>query len=176
MKNRLLLLSAFTMLFTAASFAQESGGYNKEGLPDAKVKKLDGSVVNSGIISNDGKPVILSFWATWCKPCVVELNTISEVYADWMKETGVKLVAISIDDARSAANVGPFVNGKGWDYEVYLDPNGDFKRAMNVNMVPHTFLLDGKLNVVSQHTSFAPGDEDKLFEMVKKVAAGQPVK
>ena len=176
MKNRLLLLSVFMMLFSAASFAQESTGYSKDGLPEAKIKKLDGSVVNSGIISNDGKPIILSFWATWCKPCVVELNTISEVYADWMKETGVKLVAVSIDDARSAATVGPFINGKGWDYEVYLDPNGDFKRAMNVNMVPHTFLLDGKLNVVNQHTSFAPGDEDKLFEMVQKVAAGQPVK
>ena len=91
------------------------------------------------------------------------------------KETGVKLVAISIDDARTMASVAPFVNGKGWEFEVYCDPNGDFKRAMNVNMVPHTFLLNGKGEVLGQHTSFVFGDEDKLFEKVKKAAAGLPI-
>jgi len=103
------------------------------------------------------------------------LNTIAENYKDWEKETGVKLVALSIDDARTTASVGPFVNGKGWDYEVYLDPNGDFKRAMNVNLVPHTFLMNGKREIVDQHTSFAPGDEEQLYEKIKKVAAGQPL-
>jgi hypothetical protein len=72
-------------------------------------------------------------------------------------------------------SVAPFVNAKGWEYEIYLDPNGDFKRAMNINMVPHTFLLNGNKEIVDQHTSFAPGDEDNLFEKVKKVAAGQPL-
>lgn len=144
-------------------------------VPSVNIKSLDGSITNTDALINDGKPLIISFWATWCKPCVNELNTIAEVYKDWQKETGVKLIALSIDDARTSNSVGPFVNGKRWEYEVYLDPNGDFKRAMNVNMVPHTFLLNGKREIVDQHTSFAPGDEEQLFEKIKKIAAGQPL-
>jgi len=175
MKKIIFVLTLFFVITLNIVVAQDSAPVSS-GIPTVNFKALDGAVLTSDVITNNGKPIILSFWATWCKPCITELNTISEVYADWMAETGVKLVAISIDDARSAATVGPFVNGKGWEYEVYLDPNGDFKRAMNVNMVPHTFLLDGNREVVNQHTSFAPGDEDKLLELVKKVAAGQPIK
>jgi hypothetical protein len=90
------------------------------------------------------------------------------VYADWQKETGVKVVIISIDDARTMPSVAPFINGKRWDYEAYLDPNGDLKRTMNVNLVPHTFLLNGNREIIHQHTSFAPGDEHKLFDKIKK--------
>jgi len=59
---------------------------------------------------------------------------------------------------------------------VYLDENGDLKRAMNVNNVPHAFLIDGNGKVVWQHNSYAPGDEEKLYEVIKQVVAGQPVK
>jgi thiol-disulfide isomerase/thioredoxin len=174
MKSILSITLALTLVGFLSAQAQEAS--KNSGIPSVKVKALDGTVVNTDNLTNDGKPMIISFWATWCKPCINELGIINEVYADWQKETGVKIVLISIDDTRSIASVAPFINGKGWDYEAYLDPNGDFKRAMNVNMVPHTFLLNGNREVVDQHTSFAPGDEDKLFEKVKKTAAGQPLK
>ena len=135
------------------------------------VKALDGTSVQTSAIQNDGKPIILSFWATWCKPCNRELNTIKEVYEEWQEETGVKLVAISIDDARSAARVKPHVDGNDWEYEVYLDQNQDLKRAMNVVNVPHTFVLNGKGEIVWQHTSFVEGSEEELLEVVRKVAA-----
>ena len=106
----------------------------------------------------------------WCKPCNRELNTIKEVYEEWQEETGVKLVAISIDDARSAARVKPHVDGNDWEYEVYLDQNQDLKRAMNVVNVPHTFVLNGKGEIVWQHTSFVEGSEEELLEVVRKVA------
>jgi cytochrome c biogenesis protein CcmG, thiol:disulfide interchange protein DsbE len=144
-------------------------------IPAATLKKLDGSKINSSSFSNDGKPMIISFWATWCKPCIAELNAIQDSYPDWVKETGVKLIAISIDDARSVAKVTPLVKTKGWKYEIYTDENQDFKRAMNVNNPPQTFLVDGKGNIVWSHTGFADGDEDKLYENVKKVAAGEKV-
>ena len=119
--------------------------------------------------------MIVSFWALWCKPCISELTTIADVYDDWTEETGVKLIAVSIDDSRSTAKVGPTVNGKGWDYEVLLDANGDFKRAMNVNMIPHTFLINGNGEIVWQHTSFSEGSELELIEMVRKLNRGESV-
>ncbi len=157
------LLTALTLVVAAFSAQAQS-------VPDVKIKNMEGATVSTNTIANDGKPMIISFWATWCKPCIKELETINEVYADWREQTGVKLVIVSIDDARTTSSVAPFLNAKGWEYESYLDVNSDFRRAMNVNMVPHTFLLNGKREVLDQHTSFAPGDEDKLFEKVKAAA------
>jgi len=97
------------------------------------------------------------------------------MYEDWQDETGVKLVAISIDDTRNMAKVAPYVNGKGWDYEVYIDPNGDFKRALGVNNVPHTFLVNGAGEVVWQYNSYSEGDEYELYDLVKKLAAGESI-
>ena len=79
-------------------------------LPNKEVKKLDGTSFNIKGLENNGKPIVISFWATWCKPCKKELNNIAEVYEDWQDETGVKLVAVSIDDSRSMNRVLPYVN------------------------------------------------------------------
>ncbi|MFM1874479.1 MAG: hypothetical protein RL266_216 [Bacteroidota bacterium] len=163
-----VVLPLVLLLSVLNSYAQIAK--SKWDLPSATVKTLDGKTIDTKTFENDGKPIIISFWATWCKPCVLELNTIMDEYAEWQEETGVKLIAISIDDARNTAKVPPFVNGKGWEYEVYLDPNGDFKRVMNVNSVPHTFVLNGDLQVVWSHNAYAPGDEDHLYEIVKENA------
>jgi len=162
-KNTLLGLLACVLSLTC--FSQEK----IHKLPSVDIKTLDGKTFNTASITNNGKPVIISFWATWCKPCVKELNAIAEEYEQWQKETGVKIIAISIDDSRNTAKVSPFVNGEGWEFEVYLDPNGDFKRAMNVNNVPHTFLLNGNKEIVWQHNSYSDGDEKELLEEVKKL-------
>lgn len=133
------------------------------------LKHVDGDAVQSSVIQNGGRPVIVSFWATWCKPCNRELDAIKEVYDDWQEETGVKLVAISIDDTRSAARVRPWVNGKDWPYEVYLDQNKDLARAMGVVDVPHTFLLNGDGEIVWQHTTYQDGSEEELIERVRQL-------
>ena len=163
MKN--IFYSALLVLFfTTMSFAQN------RTLPSVEVKTLDGGNINIQEIENSGKPIVISFWATWCKPCKKELNAIAEVYEDWQDETGVKLIAISIDDTRSMSRVAPYVNASDWDYEVYLDPNGDLKRAMGISTVPHTFLLNGKKEIVWQHRTYVDGDEDELLEQIEKIA------
>lgn len=139
-------------------------------IPSANIKGLDGKTFNTADFSNDGNPMVISFWATWCAPCKRELNNIAELYDDWQDDTGVKLIAISIDDSRSRSRVLPFVNGSSWDYEVYIDENQDFKRLMGVNNVPHTFLIDGSGNIVWQHNNYSDGDEYELFKMITKHA------
>ncbi len=69
----------------------------------------------------------------------------------------------------------PYVNGRGWEYEILLDPNGDFQRALNVNNVPHTFVFNGNKEIVWQHNSYTEGDEYELYEIIKKVAKGEPL-
>ncbi len=153
------------ILNSSVLFAQEAG----RKIPAASINTLAGEVFSTENFSNDGKPMIIDFWATWCKPCIEELNAIHEEYADWKEETGVKLITISIDDARTMTRVAPFINGKGWDYENYIDPNGDFKRAMNVNMPPHTFVLNGQGEIVWQHVGFTEGSQEELIEAVRNV-------
>lgn len=140
-----------------------------QDIPNVQIKKLNGSSVQTkDVINNDDGPVLLSFWATYCKPCIKELNAYDENYIDWQEETGVKIILISIDNSRSMHRVAPFVNGKGWEFETYLDPNSSFKRAMNVVNAPHTFLLSSEGEVVWQHTSYMDGDEYKVYEEIKK--------
>lgn len=172
--KKIILPILFLLLTGVACFAQGDTRGNRT-IPAVTVKTMDGQSFNTADLANDNNPMIISFWALWCKPCIRELTTISDVYDDWQEETGVKLVAISIDDSRSSSKVMPFVNGKGWSYEVYLDPNGDFKRAMNVNLIPHTFLVNGKGEIVWQHTSFTEGAELELIDLVRKVKAGEDI-
>jgi peroxiredoxin len=156
-----IFLSLSLSLFISIGYSQ---------LPNINLKDVNGVTKNLSKFSNNGNPIIISFWATWCKPCKAELNTIAEEYDDWTDETGVKLIAVSIDDARSSTRVEPYINAQGWEYLVLLDPNGDLKRAMNVNNVPHTFLVDGNGKIVWDHNNYSPGDEEELYEELVKIA------
>jgi thiol-disulfide isomerase/thioredoxin len=157
------ILISLLLFVSTISFAQI------KNLPNVDVKKIDGSNFNFKNIDNNGNPIVISFWATWCKPCTKELNNIAEVYEDWQDETNVKLVAVSIDDRRSQSKVAPYVNSSGWEYEIYIDPNSDLKRAMGVSTVPHTFLLDKNKQIIWQHRGYVEGDEYELFDEILKL-------
>lgn len=161
--------------FVVGLMALASFTYAQTALPESSLKDLQGNVVSTSEISNDGKPIIISFWATWCKPCLRELHAYMDYYPEWQEEFGVKLVAISIDDTRNSQKVPPMVTSEGWEYEVYIDENSDLKRTMGIVNIPHTFVLDGNGNIVWQHAGYSPGDEDYLYEILQKVAAGEPI-
>lgn len=142
--------------------------FSQNRVSKVQLKDLNGNTFFTDSLGFSG-PIIFSFWATWCAPCKRELTTIYETYEDWKIETGVTLVAVSIDDQKTINSVSVYVNGKGWDYLILLDHNGDFKRAMGVNNVPHTFLVDKLGNIVYSHNNYAPGDEEILYEEIKKL-------
>jgi thiol-disulfide isomerase/thioredoxin len=130
---------------------------------------MDGKTVNTSELSNDGKPFIIDFFATWCKPCNRELDAIAEVYEEWQKETGVKIIAVSIDQAQNINKVKPLVENHGWEYEVLLDPNSDFKRALGIQTIPYSLIVDGKGNIVYRHNGYTDGAEAELIEKVREL-------
>jgi thiol-disulfide isomerase/thioredoxin len=134
-------------------------------MPRVDVKSLDGKMISAPSLL-EGKPTVINFWATWCKPCVKELNAIQESLPDWEDEIDFTLIAISVDDSRSEHRVAPFVKGRAWEFDVYLDANSDLKRAMNASTVPHTFLFDSKGKLVWQHSGYNEGDEEELYEQL----------
>ncbi|MBQ6765067.1 MAG: TlpA family protein disulfide reductase [Paludibacteraceae bacterium] len=136
--------------------------FSMAALPQVTLSDMDGNQVEVSRLAQSGKPVILSFFATWCKPCMRELKAIHELYPDWQDETGVEMYIISVDQAQDIRKVKPLVNGNGWEYHVLLDPNGTLKRAMNVQNIPHLFVIDSKGRTVYNHTGYTDGDEEEL--------------
>ena len=154
-----------TLLLAAALL---TGACASAQLPTVQVKDLNGKIVDTSTLGNDGKPFIIDFWATWCKPCVRELNAINEEFADWVDETGVKLYAVSVDDAQNSFKVKAFTDKKGWDYEILLDPNSDFLHAMGGSNVHYTVLVDGDGNIIEAHSGYTEGSEAHLIEIIRK--------
>ncbi len=162
-------MKKFFLLLLAAPLILSMNTQQPTSIPSAILMDIEGNSVDTGTLSNDGKPILICFWATWCGPCKKELNTYAEYYDEWKEETGVKLYAITIDDQRTVNSVKPYVNSVSWDYEVLMDVNKTFSQAMGVNMPPHTFLLDGKGNIVWQHVGYNAGDEELLHEELLKL-------
>jgi Thiol-disulfide isomerase and thioredoxins len=140
-------------------------------LPAVDIQTIDGKVFNTSEIQNDGKPVIVSLWATWCKPCNRELSAIAEVYDDWQEETGVKIIAVSIDQGQNINKVKPLVDQNEWEYEVLLDPNSELLKALGGQMIPFVVVVDGSGNIVSKHSGYTDGAENELIEEVRKLLA-----
>lgn len=158
--KKIFLLLALTVL-TAVAFAQ-----NKT-LPSVNVKTLEGRSINVQELGKSGQITVINFWATWCSPCKKELDAVKDYYGEWQEKYGVEFIAVSVDDARTAAKIPAMVQEKGWEYRILVDANRDFQTAANIVTVPHTFLLDTKGNIVFEHAGYTPGDELELEEQIK---------
>jgi cytochrome c biogenesis protein CcmG/thiol:disulfide interchange protein DsbE len=160
------------ILFVALAAVPFSGKCVEGGktLPSVAITDLNGKTVNSLDFTKDGKITVISFWATWCVPCKKELNTVSELYEDWTKKYNVKMIAVSIDDSRNSSKVKPYVDAQRWDFGVFLDINQDFKRALNIQSVPFTVLIDQTGKIVYTHSGYVEGDETILEEEIAKLS------
>lgn len=160
MKKLLVVLSLLAVSMAASAWGS---------LPKASVVNSKGETVSVETVIPEGKPVVLSFWDTSCKPCIQELSAMSDAYDDWKDEFDFEVVAVSTDDARSSSKAFPLAKGRGWPFVVVLDRNGDFKRAMNVQSNPSVFVLDATGKIVYTHVGYNPGDEQQVYNKLKSL-------
>ena len=160
MKHPATLLAVVLLMTAAHAGAQ---------LPDLTLKSIDGQTIKTQDLDNDGKPFIIDFFATWCKPCNRELSAIADVYDEWQEETGVRLYAVSIDKAQNTNKVKPLVDQHGWEYDVLLDPNSDFLRALGGTSIPYVIIVDGSGQIVYKHSGYTEGAEQEIIDKVREL-------
>jgi peroxiredoxin len=156
-------------LVLAVSFA------SAQQLPDVKVENAQGKIVSVRSLLS-GKPMIISYWSISCKPCIQELNAITDALAEWREEAAVDVLAVSVDDARQKAIAKSLASSRGWEFTCVYDENQDLKRAMNVSLTPQSFVVDAEGNIVFSHSGYTPGSEQLLFDKVLELKKGQKKK
>lgn len=144
-------------------------GFSQKILPNINLTTFEGDKVNVTELSSNDKIAVISLWATWCVPCIKELDAINELYDDWKAEVNFEVYAISVDDSRSIKRAKALVNGKGWEHNILLDTNQNLKRALGAAAIPETIIVKNN-EVLYQHTGYRNGDEYELFEILKKIS------
>lgn len=158
----------FQKLLIALIFITSTAIAQKQ-MPSLSIKGEDNKTYH---LKNDFKDTdkiyVFSFWATWCGPCLNELDAIKENYAKWQTELNMEVIAVSIDDTRTQKRVKPLLNGKSWPFKVLLDTNQDVKRALSIVNVPYTIVVKNQ-KIVYIHNGYSQGAEHELFKKLKQL-------
>ena len=135
-------------------------------VPNTKLKNLESEFIYTNDVLTENNFYIVSFWATWCIPCINELDAIVDIYEELEKDN-IEVIAISTDDARTKKRVRPMINGKDWNFKILLDENHDLKRALNIVGIPHTIITKGT-KIIYRRIGYSPGEEVDLFEFIRE--------
>ena len=125
--------------------------------PDFSLPALDGRTIS--LSDYEGKKkLVLSFWASWCGPCRLELPALRSFYERAHKpDTDFEFLAISIDDTREAAEAA--VKETGLPFPVLLDLRQKAANAYNVYGIPTLFVIDKSGRVAYGGVGFNAGLE-----------------
>lgn len=144
-------------------------GYSQNQMPNIELNAISGESVNLSTDFNEvDKLYVFSFWATWCAPCINELEAIHKKYTTWKESLNVEIIAVSIDDSKTQKRVKPFLKGKGWTYNVLLDSNQELKRALSIVNVPYTIVVKNS-KIVYVSNGYSQGSEEELFNKLKEL-------
>ncbi|MGQ0767083.1 MAG: TlpA disulfide reductase family protein [Gemmatimonadota bacterium] len=120
--------------------------------PDFRAVTLGHPAVERGRADYEGSPMLLNVWATWCDPCREEMPSLESLHRDY-GDRGLRIVAISIDDAGNEELVREFAAEHKLTFDILHDPRASIMRDYQVRGVPQTFLVSRSGEIVA--TRFA---------------------
>lgn len=153
--------------FILSSFFLLSLTSDTNKFPETSLKNLEGKLINISDITSNNDRTIISFWASWCKPCKMEMDAIGENFDQWQEDYDVEMIAITIDNTRGLAKVPGIIAAKDWPFTFLSDPNQELQHSLNFQTIPQTFVVDKNNNILYSHNSYSPGDEYELEEALK---------
>ena len=151
------------LCISVSLFAKE----NETGrvIPDLKIKLLNGKTTSIYELLEDG-PLLIDFWATWCKPCkkvMKHLDTYHQAY----EENGFKVLMINQDTPRSIGKVKSYIRGNNHQFIVALDPNQKIAKKLNGLVMPTLILVDQDGTIKWRHQGYMPGEEVEIEHQIK---------
>ena len=134
---------------------------------DFTAETLDNHEIKLSEINKES-PILISFWALWCKPCRAEIKFLEEYYNKY-KSKGFSIIGINQDSPRSLAKVKAFVNSHNLTFPVVLDPNQEIFQKFNGQSIPLSILFNKEGEIVYSHIGYLPGDEIELENEIIKL-------
>ena len=138
-------------------------------LPEAAVVNDRGETVNLKEYVSQGKPKVVSLWATWCGPCRMELNALKKVAKRWENEYGVEIIAVSIDIPQMVGRARKMFETNGWEYTFFHDSRQELLSKLGIQNIPYSMLIDGNGQIQSIQTGYYPNYEKQLEKKIKNL-------
>jgi cytochrome c biogenesis protein CcmG/thiol:disulfide interchange protein DsbE len=160
-RSVVIVASALLMLVVPAT-----AGRNMKA-PDFTLTNLGGKEVTLSEVLREG-PVLLDFWATWCKPCVKAFPDLQDLYEKY-QERGLRVVAVSVDSPKSQARVAPLIKSKSYTFEVLLDTQGRVATKYQVMALPRTLLITPSGEIVYATVGNRPTSHKELEQAILEI-------
>ena len=139
----------------------ETGGK----IPDLKLKLLDGKNTSIHTLLEDG-PLLIDFWATWCKPCKKVMKHLNK-YHNKYEENGFKVLMVNQDTPRSVGKVKSYIRSQKYSFNVGLDPNQKIAKKLNGLIMPTLILIDTDGTILWRHQGYMPGEEVEIESRIQ---------
>ncbi len=157
---RVVLLAAALGLVAGPAPAAEP-----KAAPPFRVRALSGETLDLGELTARG-PVLLDFWATWCKPCLASLPELETLHRRFAPR-GLTVIGISVDGPRNFAKVRPFARRLGLTFPIALDEDGGLQRLYQARAIPSGVLVSAEGRVVHVSQGWRPGETGDLARAIE---------
>jgi len=160
------LFALLSIIFFAVPLSAES----HKKAPSFTLEDIEGNeVVLDSVLS--GGPVIIDFWATWCKSCDKALDMLQSLYATY-RDNGLSVLAITVDSPDKISRIKPLASSRKWEFPILMDPDKRVKTLYRVMVLPTLFVLSRDGEIVYHHVGCNPREKSKLEEVLLPLFKG----